>query len=580
MTYSKFLSVLTGFDRQVDLSNPSNPLGLAIMELLGSTSGNLQMLASATTTSYSLTWPSAVAAANGYVLTSTTGGVLSWAPSSGGTVTSVSQADGSTTPIFTYSGSPVTSSGTLTQTLSSQAQNSVFSGPVSGSGQPGFRALVIADIPSLSSLYLPLTGGTMTGAINMGAHQINNLAMAGTPAATDAVNVNYVQAVLQGLSPKASVKAATTAALPANTYSNGASGVGATLTANANGVLVVDGYTVQLNDRILVKNEVAALGNGIYFVSTLGTVSVPYVLTRTLDADTCQPASNPSVTSGIWTFVEATSTTLFNQGWMLTTPDPITLGTTALAWTQFYAQGEYIFGNGFTVSGVNISANLLSTGGLSFSGAAIQILLASNSGLSTSASGLTTNYDNSTIGVNGSNQLYVPSAGITKTQINTNVFDQVTITGGAGTAASVASTPSLKRTLVAGQTFTANTSYAVRWGLTANSETANRVYAADITTSSFDLFYVIGMASSGTTVNAGGTITVTGFGSFNLSSADTAFGANTDGAPVFLTASGTFSLTAPSTSGQAVTRLGIVQVRSATNTSCIIDVDPVPVGVN
>ena len=40
--------------------------------------------ASATTTSYTITWPAAVAGGNGYVLKSTTGGVLSWAEESAG----------------------------------------------------------------------------------------------------------------------------------------------------------------------------------------------------------------------------------------------------------------------------------------------------------------------------------------------------------------------------------------------------------------------------------------------------------------------------------------------------------------
>jgi hypothetical protein len=150
---------------------------------------------------------------------------------------------------------------------------------------------------------------------------------------------------------------------------------------------------------------------------------------------------------------------------------------------------------------------------------------------------------------------------------------------GSGSTIEVLNSPAMKRTLIAGQTFVANTSYAVRWGITANGETAGRVYAADITTSSFDLFYVIGMAVSAAGVIAGGNITVTSLGSFPLSSADTAFGSGTDGEAVFLTASGTFSVTPPSTAGQAVTRIGIVQARSATVTSNIIDVAPQVIGV-
>lgn len=77
-----------------------------------------------------------------------------WPPSGGsggsGTVTSVGFTEGSTSPIFTITGSPVTGSGTITETLRTQSANTVFSGPSSGSAaQPTFRALVSADISSL-----------------------------------------------------------------------------------------------------------------------------------------------------------------------------------------------------------------------------------------------------------------------------------------------------------------------------------------------------------------------------------------------------------------------------------------------
>lgn len=53
--------------------------------------------------------------------------------------------------VFTVSGSPVTTSGTLTGTLATQAANVVWSGPTSGgAAAPTFRALVEADIPTLS----------------------------------------------------------------------------------------------------------------------------------------------------------------------------------------------------------------------------------------------------------------------------------------------------------------------------------------------------------------------------------------------------------------------------------------------
>jgi hypothetical protein len=76
-------------------------------------------------------------------------GTFATPPSSGGTVTSVALADASTAPIYAISGSPVTTSGTLTLTLESQTANTVFAGPASGGGaQPSFRLLVSADIPN------------------------------------------------------------------------------------------------------------------------------------------------------------------------------------------------------------------------------------------------------------------------------------------------------------------------------------------------------------------------------------------------------------------------------------------------
>lgn len=63
-----------------------------------------------------------------------------------GTVTSVGL---SAPAIFSVSGSPVTSSGTLTFTLANQSANLVFAGPSSGgAAAPGFRALVNADLPT------------------------------------------------------------------------------------------------------------------------------------------------------------------------------------------------------------------------------------------------------------------------------------------------------------------------------------------------------------------------------------------------------------------------------------------------
>jgi len=97
-------------------------------------------------------------------------------PTSGGTVTSVGFADASTTSIYTITGSPVTTSGTLTQTLTTQTANKVFAGPASGgAAQPTFRALVAADIPASS----PAVPGTIPDLVMWWAAD-NILAASGT----------------------------------------------------------------------------------------------------------------------------------------------------------------------------------------------------------------------------------------------------------------------------------------------------------------------------------------------------------------------------------------------------------------
>src|SRR5579872_4496438 len=104
----------------------------------------------------------------------------------------------------------------------------------------------------------------------------------------DAATKNYVDAARQGLNAKASARASTTGALPACTYANGSSGgVGATLTATANGALAAqDGVTLNANDRLLVQNQATAAQNGIYTVTQVGDSTHPFILTRATDCDT------------------------------------------------------------------------------------------------------------------------------------------------------------------------------------------------------------------------------------------------------------------------------------------------------
>ena len=134
--------------------------------------------------------------------------------------------------------------------------------------------------------------------------------------------------VSDGLPWKPNCRAKTTAALAANTYANGTAGVGATLTANANGALAAqDGVTLVAADRLLVANEAAGANNGLYVVTQVGTAGLPYILTRATDADSAAELVN--ATTKI-----SEGTAAADQEWQCTTNATITVGTTALVFAQ------------------------------------------------------------------------------------------------------------------------------------------------------------------------------------------------------------------------------------------------------
>lgn len=158
---------------------------------------------------------------------------------------------------------------------------------------------------------------------------------------SDVATKSYVDAQRSGLDVKQSVRVATATHLSAFTR------VGDVLTCDTNEALVVDGITLALTDRVLVKNETNSNApfNGIYQVTDTGSESTPWELTRATDAN-----SNAEVTAGMFTFVEEGGTNA-DSGWVLTTNNTITLGTTALAFAQFSGAGQITAGNGLTKTG-------------------------------------------------------------------------------------------------------------------------------------------------------------------------------------------------------------------------------------
>jgi hypothetical protein len=152
---------------------------------------------------------------------------------------------------------------------------------------------------------------------------------------------------------------ATAAALPNSpTYNNGTAGVGATLTANANAALLIDGVTLTSPTdngiRVLVQNESNAAHNGAYVVTEAGSGSAAWVLTRSSDADTYEIASPSGLSEGSTFYVEAGST---NAGstFSCNTTGTITFGTTAITFTLISSALTYVGGTNINVSGLTIS---------------------------------------------------------------------------------------------------------------------------------------------------------------------------------------------------------------------------------
>jgi hypothetical protein len=171
---------------------------------------------------------------------------------------------------------------------------------------PGNRSLndIGANNPATASVLL--SGQKMVG-------------LADPTNAQDAATKVYVDTVAQGLDAKASVRVATTGPI------------------TLSGLQPVDGITVGINDRVLVKNQSPPSGNGLFAAQT-------GAWTRTADADTWNELVSAFV------FVEQ-GTTNADTGWVCTVDQGGTLGTTTMLWTQFSSVAQLTDGAGLLKTG-------------------------------------------------------------------------------------------------------------------------------------------------------------------------------------------------------------------------------------
>lgn len=241
------------------------------------------------------------------------------------TVSGDATGTGATAITLTLANSGVTAGTYAKVTVDSKGRVTVGAS-LAASDIPTLTASKISDFDTqvrtsrLDQLAVP------TAAVAFNAQRITGLA--DPTLAQDAATKAYVDATRQGLAVKDAVRATTTANI------------------TLSGTQTVDGVALIAGNRILVKDQTTASQNGLYVVAA-------GAWTRTEDAD-----GNTELVGGDFVFVQE-GTTNADTGWVCTTDGAVTLGTTALNFTQFSGAGNILAGTGLTKTGNVISASLI-----------------------------------------------------------------------------------------------------------------------------------------------------------------------------------------------------------------------------
>lgn len=181
-----------------------------------------------------------------------------------------------------------------------------------------------------------------TAAVSLNGQKATSLA--DPTSAQDAATKAYVDAARAGLDVKQSVRAASTANIDLAT----------------GGALTIDGVALSAGDRVLVKDQTTGSENGIYEVAAGAWA-------RAGDAD-----EDAEVTAGMFVFAEE-GTANDDTGWVLSTNDPITVGTTALDFVQFSGPGTSTLSRHTATIGDGVATSIQVTHGLGNQDVLVQV---------------------------------------------------------------------------------------------------------------------------------------------------------------------------------------------------------------
>jgi len=233
--------------------------------------------------------------------------------------------DGSSNVTNTLTLASVGTAGTYPKVTTDSKGRVISGGPLLASDIPSILASKISDFDTQVRTNRLDQMGAPTTAVAFNSQRLTNLA--DPVSAQDAATKNYVDMTVQGLDPKQSVRAATTAHI-----------------ASMVGTMTIDGVALTVGNRVLVKDQNIAAENGIYVVQVGAWV-------RSADANAWEELP------GAYLFVEE-GTVNADMGFICTVETGGTLGTTAVTFQQFNGAGQVIAGAGMTKTGneLNIGA--------------------------------------------------------------------------------------------------------------------------------------------------------------------------------------------------------------------------------